>query len=144
MPLSYFHAIVRVRTEPRFTALASALLSSLPNTNDINDILQSRLAQRLIEAADAIDTDRSSLLTRIESLERDLTSTRLSLANANSTNAFLRTALTDFADHGLRCDLTPTMNFSDTQNLYTHFTHYLSRVNDSVRLRARESLAKHF
>jgi hypothetical protein len=52
----------------------------------------------------------------------------------------LRAALKDFAEHGLRCDLNPTMEFKNMTMLYGRMTGYLKRADENVRERARRAL----
>lgn len=49
--------------------------------------------------------------------------------------------LRDFAKHGLRCDLNPTMQLTDVQQVYAAMSSYLRRQDERVRERARAALA---
>lgn len=50
--------------------------------------------------------------------------------------------LKDFKEHGLRCDLTPTMMLRDVPQLYEDFTRYLRRADEQVRARASRVLGE--
>ena len=49
-------------------------------------------------------------------------------------------ALRDFADYGLRADLTPTMNGQSVQTVFADSYAYLRRLDKSVRDRALRAL----
>lgn len=51
-------------------------------------------------------------------------------------------ALLDLAEHGLRCDLTPTMPLRDAPDTYMAMVRYLRRSDDYVRARARRGLGE--
>ncbi len=57
-------------------------------------------------------------------------------ARADAAEAVLR----DFASHGVRADLTPTLNGASTEVLYAGIYAYLERIDGSVRERARRAL----
>jgi hypothetical protein len=52
----------------------------------------------------------------------------------------LQAALKDFAEHGLRCDLNPTIQFKDMTQVYGRMSSYLKRADENVRERARRAL----
>lgn len=54
--------------------------------------------------------------------------------------AVLEAFVTDLAGHGLRFDLNPTMNLASVEDLYSGFARYLTRADESIRLRAAELL----
>lgn len=54
----------------------------------------------------------------------------------------LRAALTDIAEHGLRADLNPTVQFGDDDHVYTQLTDYLRRCDAHIRERAQSALAR--
>lgn len=54
----------------------------------------------------------------------------------------LREALEEFADHGIRCDLNPTANFSDPVAVYQSLTSMLKFADGVVRSIASTALAQ--
>lgn len=66
-----------------------------------------------------IHLDESSLSARADSAER---------------------ALRDFAEHGLRADLSPTLNGASVPTVFASAYAYLHRLDESVRDRARRGL----
>ncbi|WP_280509914.1 hypothetical protein [Nocardia farcinica] len=61
---------------------------------------------------------------------------------ARARAAELETFVRDLAAHGLRCDLTPTMDFASAERLYTRLTSYRRDVDTSLRERAQEAIAR--
>jgi hypothetical protein len=65
------------------------------------------------------------------------------LIAAEERVAELERALGDFADHGLRADLTPTMFFNgDDKTMYTAMCTYLRDLDAGLRRAARAALAE--
>jgi hypothetical protein len=62
------------------------------------------------------------------------------IAELDARISKLEAALKDFAEHGLRCDLNPTMEFKNMTMLYGRMTGYLKRADENVRERARRAL----
>ncbi len=54
--------------------------------------------------------------------------------------AVLEAFVTDLAGHGLRFDLTPTLNVASVEVLYAAFARYVTRADESIRQRAAELL----
>ncbi len=65
---------------------------------------------------------------------------RLEPSSLSARAHMAENALRDFADHGLRADLSPTMNGSNVQTVFADAYAYLRRLDESVRERARRAL----
>jgi len=75
--------------------------------------------------------DMANLRSRLADLER-----QVAAAQAGATR--LRECLVDFAENGLRADLSPTHDLDNPEEFWHS---YIRRVEESVKLRAKQALA---
>ncbi|WP_280476301.1 hypothetical protein [Nocardia farcinica] len=78
----------------------------------------------------------------LESLDTLIRLMAAELEAQHARFAELETFVRDLAAHGLRCDLTPTMDFASAERLYTRLTSYLRNVDTSLRERAQEAIER--
>lgn len=126
-------AFNRITQEPRILGLAVSLLAHMPDTEKSISLLQTKMAERLTEAADSLSYERETLLRRIQTLEKDLQHTRSELADARLRNQPLAAFVSDIANNGFNADTTPTLKGPD---FYNSWVVYFRQVQDQIKSRA--------
>ncbi|MFN7303039.1 MAG: hypothetical protein ACK5U7_16315 [Bacteroidota bacterium] len=143
--LSFHQALDRIRTEPRIAAVAIYLITQIPNVDAtarqlIIQGFHAKMAERTSEALDAINHHHTLLRRQLSTLDSVLTGVNSDLADEKRRHKALSLFVADLAKEGLRCDLNPTLNCSDTQVLYASFANYLTDQDTRLRARAQAAL----
>lgn len=90
----------------------------------------------------AVPDFSSDTQRELEALTVQRDSARGIAAQLEAENAALTEALRDFAEHGLRADLNPTMmHWNDGTAMYSALCRYIQRIDEIVRARAAAALA---